>query len=382
MNKQVPSPEQLKRIKDAIEIGEQRPENDAENERKRVLKMDEIAERLIKREPKIDSTSQSALKLRSQVEGTAAPAIDFSKMQFDRSTDEKVRAIGKFYNAFKSPVLVIASFFANLPAAGELQANLKAGGLKIRAGEYIIISSTAAFVAALAAIVVAYVGSTAAGGTDTLSAASLAVFVGTLVFVFAGVGAVVYPALRASSRSRTIDRELPFALRQLATQIRSGVSFQRALLSVAQANYGELSKEVQITLNDMERGRPADEALMDLHDRTRSHGLRQAIMQIIRTLKTGGGLSEIISGIADDVSFETRMKVRDFTEQLNLINVVFIMIAVVAPVVLTIFVSVMQLPLLGGGGANDFAILAGFVGITGGMLGIILFIKKIEPISG
>lgn len=378
----MPSPEQLKRIKDAIDSDERKPDNDAENERKRVEKMDELAERLTKREPKVDPSSPATLKLKSQVEGTAAPSIDFSQMQFDRSTDEKVRAIGRFYNAFKTPVLVIASFFANLPAAGELQANLKAGGLKIRAGEYIIVSSTAAFVAALAAIVVAYAGATAAGGSDALAAASLAVFVGTLVFIFAGVGAVVYPALRADSRARTIDRELPFALRQLATQIRSGVSFQRALLSIAQANYGELSREVRTTISDMERGRPADEALMDLHDRTRSHGLRQAIMQIIRTLKTGGGLSEIISSIADDVSFETRMKVRDFTEQLNLINVVFIMIAVVAPVVLTIFVSVMQLPLLGGAGANDFAIVGGFVGITGGMLGIILFIKKIEPISG
>ena len=378
----MPDREQLKRIKDIIDSGDGQQDSLAD-ERKRLQKMDEIAERLLKREEKVaPSTSPSALKLKSQVEGTAAPAIDFSKMQFDRSTDDKVRAIGRFYNAFQAPVLVIASFFANLPAAGELQANLKAAGINIRAGEYIIVSSTAAFVAALGAIVMAYLLASAAGGSDQLSTASLAVFVGTMVFIFAGVGAVVYPALRADTRSRTIDRELPFALRQLATQIKAGVSFQRALLSVAQADYGALSKEVKITLGDMERGRAADDALMDLHDRTRSHGLRQAIMQIIRTLKSGGALSEIISSIADDVSFETRMRVRDFTEQLNLINVVFIMIAVVAPVVLTIFVSVMQLPLLGNGGASQAAIIGGFAAITIGMIGIILFIKKIEPISG
>ncbi|GEM_PF-1434558 len=374
--------EQLNRLKALIDNGEN-PQDQAENEKKRIQKVNDIAERLLQRQDKnpAQKESQSTLKLKSQLEGTAAPAIDFSKMQFDRSTDEKVRAIGRFYNAFQTPVLIIASFFANLPAASELQANLKAGGISIRAGEYIIISSTGAFIAALAAIVFAYLGTTAAGKTDSLNAASVSVFVGTLVFVLSGVAAIVYPAFKADNRARLVDRELPFALRQLATQIRSGVSFQRAMLSVAQADYGELSKEIRITLNDMDRGRPADEALLDLHDRTRSHGLRQAIMQIIRTLKSGGALADIISSIADDVSFETRMRVRDFTEQLNLINVVFIMVAVVAPVVLTIFVSVMQLPLLGSG-TSPFSIAAGFVAITFAMAGIILFIKKIEPISG
>lgn len=373
--------EQLKRLKEIIEKGSS-PEEEAENEKKRIQKVNEIVERLIKRDQKIaQPTSPATLKLKTQIEGTAAPAIDFGKLRFDRSTDDKVRAIGRFYNAFKGPVLVIASFFANLPAAGELHSNLKAGSINVRADEYIIISSTASFVAALCAIVLAYLSATAAGEGNALNAASLSVFVGTLVFFLCGVGAVVYPALRADSRATQVDRELPFALRQLATQIRSGVSFQRAFLSVAQADYGVLSKEIRITLGDMERGRPADEALMDLHDRTRSHGLRQAIMQIIRTLRTGGALADIISGIADDVSFETRMRVRDFTEQLNLINVIFIMIAVVAPVVLTIFVSVMQLPLLGSG-VSQPAITAGFIGIIVAMAGVILFIKKIEPISG
>lgn len=373
--------EQLKRMKELIEKGDERQE-DAESERKRVQKINEMAERLMKRAQKTSELpTQSTLKLKSQLEGSVAPTIDFSRLQFDRSTDEKVRAIGGFYNAFKAPVLVIAGFFANLPAASELQANLKAGGLNLRAGEYIIISSTGAFIAALAAIVVSYLLATAAGETNPLAAASLSVFLGTLVFLLTGVAAVVYPAMRADSRARRIDRDLPFALRQLATQIRSGVSFQRALSSVARADYGVLSNEVGITLSDMERGRPADEALMDLHDRTRSHGLRQAIMQIIRTLKTGGALADIISSIADDVSFETRMKVRDFTEQLNLINVVFIMTAVVAPVVLTIFVSVMQLPLLGSGASNT-VIIGGFLAVTIAMAGIILFIRKIEPVSG
>ena len=113
-------------------------------------------------------------------------------------------------------------------------------------------------------------------------------------------------------------------------------------------------------------------------ERNKSQGLQRAVTQISRALRTGGNLSEIISTIADDVSFETRMKIRDYTELLNLISIGYIMIAVVAPVMITILAAVTQLPVFGGGVAFTL-ILGVFTGVTLITGALVYVIKKAEP---
>jgi len=184
--------------------------------------------------------------------------------------------------------------------------------------------------------------------------------------------------MRANSRAYDVERELPFALRQLSTQLRAGVSFHRALASVATADYGLLSEEMKKVLKDLDRGATLEEALTKLSYRIKSTGLRRTVAQIVRVVKLGGSLSEIITEIAEDISFEARMKIRDFTEKLNMINVVYIMIAVVAPVTITILAAIMQLPMF----ASSFpayVIPTGFLVVLMGMGLVVYVTKKLEP---
>ena len=120
------------------------------------------------------------------------------------------------------------------------------------------------------------------------------------------------------------------------------------------------------------------QALLRLTNRTRSKGLKKAITHILRALKLGGNLSETITTIANDVSFELRMKVRDFTEKLNFMSVVYIMVAVVGPVVITILSSIAQLPLIGGDFPFIYIVVTFFAIVV--MMFILLFIiKRMEP---
>ncbi len=222
--------------------------------------------------------------------------------------------------------------------------------------------------------------STVQTGIDAIQSVSIGLVMGILTFFMAGILLVMYPGLKASDRAAEIDRELPFALRQMATQMKAGVSFQKAMASVANSNYGPLSAEFNRAIADMNAGKPTERSLVDLTERTKSKGLRQAILQIVRSLKTGGAMSDIIAAIASDVAFETRMKIRDFTEQLNIISVVFTMVAIVAPVVITILAAITQLPLLGGS-LNEGIVVVAFSAIIMVNGVILLFIKRIEPIT-
>lgn len=218
--------------------------------------------------------------------------------------------------------------------------------------------------------------------TPTSITTSLAISISMAVLGFAGGLALTlsYPSMKANSKATAIDKELPFALRQLSTQVKAGVSFTRALKSIADTNYGLLTTEVKKTLKEMDGGLSTTTALQNLATRNKSQGLQRAVTQISRALRTGGNLSEIISTIADDVSFETRMKIRDFTELLNLISIVYIMVAVVAPVMIAILAAVTQLPVFGGGFAF-ILILGVFIGVALVTAALLYVIKKAEPTS-
>jgi len=81
--------------------------------------------------------------------------------------------------------------------------------------------------------------------------------------------------------------------------------------------------------------------------------LRTALTQIIRALRTGGNLSEVMNNIAEDVSFELQQKTKEFAEKMNFFGVIFIFMAIVLPVFVAILGSIRNAPL--GQGGSMFA---------------------------
>ena len=283
--------------------------------------------------------------------------------------------VGSFYSTFTGPMNSMANFLSKVPLANNMKNTLESAGLYMSAEAYLVIVSSVSLIFSLIMLIaIAAIGAF----LGDLSITALAPLIAILVFIFVSVAGLFYPVTLASDRAAKIDRSLPFALRQLSTQVKAGVSFYKALLSLAHSKYGVLSDEFRMVLRDMDSGLSTQDALNRLYARTRSKGLRKAIMQIIRAMRTGGNLSQVISDIADDVSFETRMKIRDFTEQLNFINIIYIMVSVVAPVSLSIMSAVMQIPMFASS-ATPWLVLFGFTGIIGFMFVILFITKKLEP---
>lgn len=267
-----------------------------------------------------------------------------------------------------------AGMLGKLPSADSLGGDLAAAAANETPEEYLIkaaAASTGAMVAVAACVLFL------APQVDAIAIVA-AVASGILAFFTAGVALTTRPAAKAAGRAAEINRELPFALRHLATQVKAGVDLTRALSSVANADYGKLGHELRRTVSEMNNGTPADAALANLSDRTASKGLKQAAAQLARALRTGGKLSDILAQTAAEAAFEQRMRMRDYTEQLNLVGVAFMMTGVVAPVVITIIAAVMQLPLLGGGANNALVALA-FIAAAAASAGVLVLAKNLEP---
>ena len=99
---------------------------------------------------------------------------------------------------------------------------------------------------------------------------------------------VFLPRMRKGSKSTAAARELPFALRQMATELRAGIGLHDSMRSIAISGYGPLSEEFSRALEEIRYGETTEKALLDMSERINSPGLERAVYQITRTLSVVG----------------------------------------------------------------------------------------------
>ncbi|MCK4327972.1 MAG: type II secretion system F family protein [Candidatus Diapherotrites archaeon] len=219
-------------------------------------------------------------------------------------------------------------------------------------------------------------------GVTVLLHLALAFLLSFAALVFAMLVAFQWPTNRAMKRGKAIDKEMPFALRHMATEIKAGIGIHKTMESIVEAGYGELSVEFDRTLRDIDKGVSTEDALLAMSERAPSDNLSKSVMHMVRTLKTGGNLSEIISTIANEVAFELRMKMRDFVERLNLIGLFYMMIGIVAPVFVAILAGILNaVPTIGLAGVlgTEVLFLIYFVLIPMALSLILYVIKVMQP---
>ena len=143
-----------------------------------------------------------------------------------------------------------------------------------------------------------------------------------------------YPKIKKQNDYASFSKELPYALRQLATELRSGRSLFDSLDSVASSDYGILSLEFSRVLEEIKYGESTENAFLNLEKRVDSKALSRTIYEILTSLRIGANLSNSLSIIADDVNFDIRMKLKEYSEKLNAFVMIYTFLAILAPVIL------------------------------------------------
>jgi len=194
------------------------------------------------------------------------------------------------------------------------------------------------------------------------------------------------PHLQLRSGSGDVDKQLPFALRHMSALLSAGISIFDALVSVSKTDYGHLTKELDKVVWDVKSGENLSDALDEASHRIGSHSFTRVTVHIRRALQMGGDVASIISQIADDLSFEMRMKVSDFVEKLNAFAIVYIIGGIVGPVVISVFSivgsagSFQQQGLSAGGGIDQTSLLFLMVFVFPMMMGLIAYVVHVmEP---
>ncbi len=163
---------------------------------------------------------------------------------------------------------------------------------------------------------------------------------GILVFGFSLMLVRTQPRRKAKARVAEVNRLIPYTLRHMATQLSSGIGLPETMTSVSQADYGATSEEFGRVIRDMHAGMGMGEALASMDRRVDSDPLRRAIRQIQRTLRAGGDLSRTLNALADETAFEMRMKLRDYTQSLNMITMIYMFASAVIPAMLMVTITI------------------------------------------
>lgn len=155
--------------------------------------------------------------------------------------------------------------------------------------------------------------------------------IGILLFIL-----IKYPQLENRKKYDDLNLELPYALRHMSTELRSGKGLYDTLLNISKSDYGSLSEEFTRVLEEIKYGSSNESSLLNMVDRVKSEGLTRAVQQIIGTLRVGGNLANSLNVIAEDISFDMRIKLKEYSQKLNSFILIYTFIAILGPVIILI----------------------------------------------
>lgn len=342
--------------------------------KKKAETLEEVFSQLRSREepPKsVGPTKTRLQKIGGSVKGTA-PELKEREL-----TGESVSGIYKIYPIGGYPPFNLLSRLLSSISSKTLDGDLKRSNIPLYADEYAKFSVAISAVLALVFFMLVFLIS----GLSILMAL-MAFF---LILIIFSLLIANLPSLQHGAGSKDVDKQLPFALRHMSALLSAGISIFDSVVSVAKSDYGKLSTELDKVVWDVKAGESFPEALNDAAERLNSHSFTRVTIHIRRALQMGGDVSKIIGQIADDLTFEMRMKIADFVEKLNIFAIVFLIGGVVGPVVIAVFTVVSNakpLQSVGGGGmAVDTTMLMFMVlFVFPMMMALIAYIvKAMEP---
>ena len=189
---------------------------------------------------------------------------------------------------------------------------------------------------------------------------------------------IYYPQIKEKNSYSDLNQELPYALRHMSIELKSGKGLHDTMLTIKNSDYGSLSKEFTRVLEEIKFGKQTEESLQEMSHRVNSEGLSRTIHQIIGTLRVGGNLANSLDIIAKDISFETQIKLKEYSQKLNSFILIYTYIAILAPVIILIMLMAGS-TVMGDVISGNLLILiySLFFPLVIMLMGI--FIKKLEP---
>lgn len=200
-------------------------------------------------------------------------------------------------------------------------------------------------------------------GTILLSIAAVWILLFVILLFVLWVLFYVVVDLKIFKRKIDIEDVLPDFLQLTASNIKAGMTIDRALWYAVRPRFGVLAKEVEIVAKETMKGEDLKEALQKFADKYESLLLKRSISLLIEGIESGGEIGTLLNKIAVNIQ-ENKITRKEMAANITT-YVIFISFATIgaAPVLFALSgVLIKVITSLGGslGGVTGGAASAGF----------------------
>lgn len=110
-----------------------------------------------------------------------------------------------------------------------------------------------------------------------------------------------YVVVQQEKRAQEIEKSAPDFLRQLASMLQVGLSFENAMEDMSQYGEGPLYDEMRRTIIEIRMGRNFDDAWRAMSKRLKSKELERIFGIILDGRKSGSSMSGVLMDVSDDL---------------------------------------------------------------------------------
>lgn len=148
--------------------------------------------------------------------------------------------------------------------------------------------------------------------------------VGAVVAVVGFQAPAFWMSQRRSGRRKKLEEQLPEALSLVSNSLKAGFGLLQSLNQAAERLEHPISTELRQTIHEMNIGANADEALLELAERSDSYDLDLVVTAMLIQRSVGGNLSEILDTVSETMRERVRIRgeIQTLTAQQQLTGIV------------------------------------------------------------
>lgn len=160
------------------------------------------------------------------------------------------------------------------------------------------------------------------------------------LFVF--MQQAMYPKMLLRKRIRNIEQNLMPALQNMLVQLNSGVPMFNILTNIASGEYGDLSKEFDKAVREINAGKSQIDVLDDMASNNPSTLFRRAIWQIVSGMKSGANLGLVMVDITSSLNEQQMIQIQTYGSQLSPLAMFYMLAAVIIPSLSVTFIIILS----------------------------------------
>ncbi|MEK6959156.1 MAG: type II secretion system F family protein [archaeon] len=170
---------------------------------------------------------------------------------------------------------------------------------------------------------------------NLLLAAAISLALMAIVFVLL----LQIPLAKQKALSKKVEADMPFFLTRMASEIRVGKGFFRALEDCAkEEDYA--SKEFRIVVDDINKGASIHEALKNMNERLNSLTVKRANSNLANIYSSGANGAYGLKRLAKEILSRQKIEIKEFSSKMVVYALVFIAISAIVPAMFLSFILI------------------------------------------